>query len=116
MGRVISWFSCGAASAVATKLAINKYPETIPVYCDTGSEHIDNKRFMKDCEKWFGREIKVLKSEKYRDTWEVFDSGYLVGQHGAKCTDELKRKPREAFQLPDDLQIFGFDIDEQHRA
>ena len=28
MASVISWFSCGAASAVATKLMIEKYPET----------------------------------------------------------------------------------------
>jgi len=25
MGRIVCWFSCGAASAVATKLAIAKY-------------------------------------------------------------------------------------------
>ena len=27
--RVISWFSCGAASAVATKLALAKYGEDV---------------------------------------------------------------------------------------
>lgn len=114
--RVISWFSCGAASAVATKMACDSYPDVIPAYCDTGSEHPDNKRFLKDCEAWFKRPITVLKSEKYKDIWEVFESGYLVGQHGAKCTTELKKKVRNAFEQPNDLQIFGFDIDEQHRA
>ena len=116
MSRVISWFSCGVTSAVATKLAINKYPDTIPVYCDTGSEHPDNARFLKDCEKWFGKEILILKSKKYKDTWEVFESGYLVGVHGAKCTTELKKLVRREFEQPDDLQIFGFDINEQKRA
>ncbi len=114
--RVISWFSCGAASAVATKLAFEKYPNLLPVYCDTGSEHLDNKRFIKDCEKWFDKSILVLKSEKYTNIWEVFDSGYLVGPRGAKCTTELKKKVRNDFERPDDLQLFGFDIDETHRA
>lgn len=116
MGRVISWFSCGAASAVATKRALILHPDLIPVYCDTGSEHPDNKRFLKDCEKWFGVKIKILKSKKYNDIWEVFESGYLIGQHGAKCTTELKKKVRQDFQREDDLQIFGFDVGEQRRA
>jgi hypothetical protein len=116
MSRVISWFSCGAASAWATKVALKRYPDLIPVYCDTGSEHPDNKRFLKDCEIWFQRPITILKSEKYNDIWEVFESGYLVGQHGAKCTTELKKKVRNNFEQIDDLQIFGFDVNEQHRA
>jgi 3'-phosphoadenosine 5'-phosphosulfate sulfotransferase (PAPS reductase)/FAD synthetase len=47
-GRVICRFSCGAASAVATKLAIEKYGKVEIYYNDTGSEHEDNPRFMKD--------------------------------------------------------------------
>jgi hypothetical protein len=33
--RVVSWFSCGAASAVASKLAIQQYGAVDVVYCDT---------------------------------------------------------------------------------
>jgi len=58
--RIVSWFSCGAASAVATKLAIaenaGKFPLII-AYTEVAEEHPDNKRFLKDCEKWFGQEI-----------------------------------------------------------
>ena len=72
-GRVVSWFSCGSASATATKLAIQKYGDSVEVfYTDTGSEHPDNKRFLKDCENWFGRNITILKSDKYADIWDVF--------------------------------------------
>lgn len=40
MSRVISWFSCGSASAVATKYAIKEYGDrVVPTYCDVGSEH-----------------------------------------------------------------------------
>ena len=115
--RVISWFSCGVTSAVATKLCIEKYPETIAVYCDTGSEHADNHRFIKDCEEWYGSEIITLRSEKYADIWDVFDkTRYLAGVNGARCTTELKKLVRRNFQEPDDLQIFGFDSSETNRA
>ena len=53
MNRKVSWFSCGAASAIATKLS---NPDVI-AYCETGSEDYDNKRFMTECEKWFEKEI-----------------------------------------------------------
>jgi len=44
MTKVIAWFSCGAASAIAAKLAIKKYGYIVEVvYMDTGSEHSDNK-------------------------------------------------------------------------
>ena len=51
--RLVCWFSCGAASACATKLALSHFSgklETHICYCDTGSEHPDNWRFLKDCE------------------------------------------------------------------
>jgi len=117
VSRVISWFSCGATSAVATKLTTAKYPETLPAYCDTGSEHGDNQRFLADCETWFGRKVEILRSKKYVDTWDVFTkTRYLAGVNGARCTTELKKLVRRDFERPDDLQIFGFDSNECERA
>ena len=55
MGRVIAWFSCGAASAVAAKLAISKYDNVEVVRIIVRDEDPDNERFAKDCEKWFGQ-------------------------------------------------------------
>jgi hypothetical protein len=64
--RILVWFSCGAASAVAAKMAVDKYPDCEVLYCDTlAYEHPDNMRFLKDVEKWIGKEIKLLKSTKY---------------------------------------------------
>lgn len=115
--RVIAWFSCGATSAVATKLCIDEYPNTIPAYCDTGSEHPDNKRFIRDCESWFGRDVLILRSEKYTDIWDVFKkTRYLAGVKGARCTTELKKLVRRQFEQPDDLQVFGFDNSETKRS
>lgn len=106
--RTLSWFSCGAASAVATRLC----PEAIPVYCETGSEHPDNARFLDDCAGWFGRTIERLKSDKYADTWDVWTrERYLAGPDGAKCTGVLKVAPRISFQRADDIHIFGYTAD-----
>jgi len=106
--RVVSWFSCGAASAVATKLTT---PDVI-AYCETGSEHPDNKRFMADCAVWFGQEITILQNPQYKDTWEVWEKRqYIAGIAGAPCTGELKIKPRLEFQLPDDIHVFGYTAD-----
>ena len=108
MSRTVSWFSCGAASAVATKLT---NPDVV-AYCHTGSEDIDNARFMSDCESWFGQEILTLKSEKYEDTWDVWQQRrYLSGISGAPCTSELKIAPRLKFQRDDDVHIFGYTAD-----
>lgn len=105
--RTIAWYSCGAASAVAAKLSGG-----LPVYCETGSEHPDNERFLLDCERWFGRPIKRIKNPKYVNTWQVWkDRRYLAGIDGAPCTVALKVEPRLAFQRPDDIHVFGYTAD-----
>lgn len=110
--RVVSWFSCGAASAVATKLV----PQAIPAYCETGSEHPDNARFMTDCEKWFGRAVTRLHSADYEDTWDVWTKRkYLAGISGAPCTVELKVGPRLIWQQPTDIHVFGYTADKSDR-
>lgn len=110
MARILSWYSCGAASAVATKLV----PEAIPVYCETGAEHPDNARFMSDCEAWFGRLVTRLRSDEYEDTWDVWNkTRWLAGINGARCTTELKVGPRLAFQRPDDTHVFGYTFDKR---
>ena len=112
MTRVVSWFSCGAASAVASKLILREHPDAIIAYCATGSEHPDNVRFMADCVRWFNAPIETVKSEKYADTWDVWERRrFLASMFGAPCTDELKVLPRVAFQHPDDLHIFGYTAD-----
>jgi hypothetical protein len=116
--RTISWFSCGAASAVATKLAISTGESVTVAYCEVAEEHPDNKRFLKDCEKWFGQEIIVLGNDKYnRSIYEVFEATrYLKGPSGARCTGELKKAVRKEFELANDRQVFGYTVDEKHRV
>lgn len=121
MNRILCWFSCGAASAVATKKTIDYFGNThevLPLCCDTrSSEHPDNYRFSKDCEVWFDRSIIFLRNSDYKDVDEVFEkTRYMAGVAGARCTTELKKLPRLNFQLPDDIHVFGYTAYENKRV
>ncbi len=115
--RTLCWFSYGAASAVALKLMVDKYgPSVEALNCNTAaSEHPDNARFKADVERWVGCQVKVL-SSKYATVEEVFaKERYMSGIAGAKCTVEMKKKPRFAYQRADDRHVFGLTADEGKR-
>lgn len=112
MSRVISWLGLGAASAVATRLTLREFPDAIVAYCQTNAEHPDNERFKADCIRWFNSPIVDLSNSEYIDTWDVWENRrYISGIEGAPCTSALKRRPREQFQRPGDLHIFGYTSD-----
>lgn len=121
MNRILCWFSCGAASAVATKLTIDRYSKTneiIVVRNIVREEHPDNERFASDCEKWFGQKIVNTLNEKYDGSiYNVFEAKkYIAGIYGAPCTMELKKEVRRKFQKPGDFHVFGFTLGEEHRV
>ena len=110
--RRVRWFSNGAASAIATKLDLAAYPGGVVATCETGAEDDDNARFQRDCEAWFGVPIIRLKSEKFEDTWDVWErERFIAGPEGAPCTRALKMAPRLAFQEPGDIHVFGYTAD-----
>lgn len=118
MNRIVAQFSCGAASAVATKLALAEHGDScVIVNAFLSNEHSDNRRFLADCEKWFGREVIVLRDEKYgADVIEVFRrTRYIKGRNGASCTGRLKRGLLRTFEQPGDVLVLGFTAEEQHR-
>lgn len=123
MKRLVCWFSCGAASAVATKMIIeenSRAKDPLPLvvaYTEIKQEHPDNKRFLNECEEWFGVPIQVLRNEKYHgDTDEVYiRTQFLVGPKGAACTRLLKKGVRKDFQEVGDIQVFGYTVEEQDR-
>ena len=55
-------FSCGAASAVSLLIAQTLSDDVSAVYADTGGEHEDNMRFLRDMEALTGLQIKILRS------------------------------------------------------
>lgn len=118
MTRYLANFSCGAASAVATKLAIEQYGDSVVVVnAYLSEEHEDNARFFNDCQAWFGREIVRLADTKYgASPNEVFKRvGYIKGPRGAACTDRLKRGVLRQFEQPGDVLVLGYTAEEQHR-
>lgn len=118
MSRILCQFSCGAASAVATKLALAQYGERcVIVNAFLANEHPDNRRFLADCEKWFDQRVTVLRDEQYgADVIEVFRrTRYIKGRQGAACTARLKRGLLRTFEQPGDVLVLGYTADEQDR-
>lgn len=101
-------------------MTVEKYGNThdvVVVCCDTrSSEHPDNYRFSMEAERFIGREILYRKSGEFGTVDDVFDkTQYMSGIGGARCTVELKKKPRFAYAKPDDIHVFGFTADEGSR-
>lgn len=118
MARIVCQFSCGAASAVATKLVLAEcHAEVEIVYAFVLEDGEDNLRFLHDCERWFGRSVTILRDQKYgASTFEVWRRRrFMKGLTGAPCTRELKRKVLDEFMRPDDVLVFGFDAEEADR-
>ena len=114
--RRVRWVS-GAASAVAAMLDWRKHPVGVFATCETRAEHEDNERFLKDIETWLGQPIIRLHSDEYEDTWDVWErKKFIAGIDGAPCTSALKMLPRHAFQMVDDIHIFGYDNGRNDRA
>ena len=115
--RTLVWFSCGAASACAAKLAVERFDNCEVCYCDTLKyEHPDNRRFLRDVEAWIERPITRLHSSQFEDIYDVFESvRYLNGPSGAPCTRALKRNVRIDYQDDWDEHVFGYTVEEQAR-
>jgi len=118
-GRVVAQFSCGAASAVAAKLAIDMYPEqTVVVNAFVADEDADNRRFLSDCASWFGRDIDVHRDTKYgASAYEVWRRRrFIVHRNGAPCSKALKRDVLKAAEQPGDTIVLGYTADPRDAA
>lgn len=119
--RIVIWFSAGVTSAVAAKLTVDRWKGKFPVHLvntDTGSEDDDNYRFMNDIARWIDMPLEIIRNEKYPDTFAVYEAAsFFKNRFGARCTVELKKKPRRMYEdLQGDLQVFGFSFEEWDRA
>jgi hypothetical protein len=122
--RVVCWFSCGTASAVATKIAIDTYGRAgyhVDIArCIVPEEHPDNDRFAADCERWFKwSPIINLRSSEYESAEDVWRKRrYMSGPKGAACTVEMKKAVRWAYEQEHhpDFQVFGYTSDERKRV
>lgn len=119
--RVVVRFSCGAASAVAGKKAIERYGRRVEIInAFVAAEHDDNRRFLTDCERWFGRSVTVLRDTKYNatplDVWVA--KRFIAGRKGAPCSRALKGDVLDAYARPSDGVpiVLGYTADEAHRV
>ena len=115
--RKVCWLSAGVSSFIAGYLAgdVDDF-----IYIDIENQHPDSLRFIKDCEKVLGKETIILMSP-YRSVHNVIASQrYVNGPGGAKCTELLKKRVRKKWEYEhrsyDLTYVWGFDIDERHRA
>lgn len=117
------WFSCGAASAVAAKVTLEKYPddEVRIVNNPVAEEHHDNRRFLQDVQEWLGHPIETAINPKYdhcsaREVWAR--RKYMSGTAGAPCTVELKKRARQAWEAEHhpDWHVLGFTLEEAKRV
>ena len=122
--RLIAWWSGGIASAVACKLAIDEYSKDFDVqivFIDTKNEHEDTYRFLDDCSKIYGKEIKTIFSDKWDSVEQIWRTRKSLNiSMGATCSAEIKKRTRVKYQdvKNDFAQVFGFDFEksEQKRA
>lgn len=122
--EITVWFSCGAASAVAAKITLEKYGKDNNIRVVNNpvvEEHEDNQRFLKDVERWLGVEIEYAINSKFPDcsaetVWDVRQ--YMSGISGAPCTLHLKKNARQEWEAKNitDYLVLGFTADEEKRA
>lgn len=118
---IICWWSGGVTSAVACKLAIDLYgiDRCRFIMMDTMNEDDDTYRFKADCEKWYGKNIEVIKTDKYESIQDIWIKNKTLNvATGAKCSSELKFEVRKKWQNENTYtyQVFGFEIDETART
>lgn len=118
-GRLVSRFSCGAASACATKMVLAEYGSRVHIVnAFLASEDPDNRRFLADCEKWFGIPITIVRDEKYGahavEVWRK--KRFIVHQSGAPCSKALKREVLNAQDQPGDTIVLGYTADKRDAA
>lgn len=123
-GDVIAvWFSCGAASAVAAKLTLQKYGNLCDVRVvnnPVAEEDADNRRFLRDVEEWLGVRIEDCRNSKFPNASaeEVWDKrGGMSFPHGAPCTQLLKKEARQQWEARNrhDWMVLGFGSEERDR-
>lgn len=120
MSRIVAWFSGGITSAVACKLALDKYPDVEIVFIETGSHHPDLIRFLRDCEKWFGKEITILQHDTLKSVDDCIRKyKFINSPSGARCTFTLKSEVRIKWEKsnPDiDTYVWGFEAGAKEEA
>ena len=100
--KYIGWFSCGVTSSVACKLALDMYgKDNVDLwYIETGAGHPDNKRFINQCEEWYGQKINIAQNPRFSCPLDVAKKELFNTPYGAPCTKYLKKEVRQKQIMP----------------
>lgn len=121
VGVKVVWISAGISSFIAGWLVRDSVDEWI--YIDVKDQHPDSIRFIHDCEGLIGKEIQILRSEKYEDVADVVrKTGMINSPWGASCTGMLKKAVRKKWEqeqyskgISDFTYVWGMDFNERNR-
>ncbi len=112
------WISAGVSSFIAGYLERDTIDEFM--YVDVSNAHPDSMRFIKDCEKMLGKEIRILESP-FRSVENVIRQyRFINSPYGAKCTSVLKKDVRKRYEAENReyhlTYVWGYDVEEANRA
>ena len=122
VGVKVVWLSAGVSSFIAGWLVRGTVDQWI--YIDVADQHPDSIRFVKDCETVIGKEIIILRSDKYLNVEDVCrKTGMMNSPYGAACTGMLKKAVRKKWEneqyskgITDLTYVWGMDYAEKKRA
>lgn len=107
-GFIVGWWSAGVTSAVACKMALEMYDNVELYYIHIDTANKDNERFKRECEEWYGCKIHTLKSDKFKDQFDVIEKvGAVNTPNGAPCTGHLKKQVRFDFEKLHEPSLFN---------
>jgi len=110
-GFIVAWWSAGVTSAVACKMALEMYENVELYYIGIDTAHSDNERFKSDCENWYGKKIKLIKSKEANDQFDVIEkTGAVNTPQGAPCTRILKKEVRYELEALHGLSLFNENV------
>lgn len=93
----VLWFSCGISSAIVAYLCRDELDAIIYQHID--DQHPDTLRFLHDVEELIDRTITVQQSP-YKNVENVCRQfRFINSAHGAKCTQILKQRERQLWEL-----------------
>ena len=122
VGVKVVWISAGVSSFIAGWLVRDTVDKWI--YIDVKDQHPDSIRFVNDCAKLIGKEIEILRSDKYKDVADVIRKNKAINTpYGAPCTGMLKKAVRKKWEndqykkgISEFCYVWGMDASEKKRA